>query len=404
MRYIKILFLLTVFLFSTNHIKAQVCITPPANGSDDQKVCNNSPIVDIIYTLAPDVFGASATSLPTGVTGAFIPGQFRISGTPTVSGSFTYTVTVLSLGICTGGGTATGKIEVNPQPAPIITGSASVCVNSSGNVYTTQNGFSNYTWAVSAGGTITAGGGSINRTVTVTWTVEGPQTVSVNYRNADGCTATLPTIFDVTVNPLPVPAIIGPAAACVNAPGNVYTTEAGMSFYNWTVSGGTITAGGDGFSTVTITWTTVGTRSVSVNYVNPSGCTAASPTVLNVTVNPLPVPTLTGPATACLNEPGNVYTTQAGMSNYVWTVSGGTITSGGGPLDFTATITWTATGARNVRVSYTNANGCVAASATVFIVTVNALPAVNAGTDATIPNGTSTTLNANSYRNRAIYL
>ena len=167
-----------------------------------------------------------------------------------------------------------------------------------------------------------------------------------------------------------------------------------MSGYNWTVSGGNITAGGDGFNTATITWTSVGTRSVSVNYVDPNGCTAASPTVLNVTVNPLPVPTLTGPATACLNAPGNVYTTQAGMSNYVWTISGGTITSGGGPLDFTATITWTATGAGNVRVSYTNANGCVAASATVFNVNVNALPAVNAGNDATIPNGTSTRLNA----------
>ena len=174
MRYIKILFLLTVFLFSTNHIKAQVCITPPSNGSDDQKVCNNSPIVDIIYTLAPDVFGASATGLPTGVTWAFTAGQFRISGTPTTSGSFTYTVTVISLGICTGGSTATGKIEVYPQPTPtFLTGPALVCVNSSGNVYTTQNGISNYTWAVSAGGIITAGGAPNNRTVTVTWTTAG---------------------------------------------------------------------------------------------------------------------------------------------------------------------------------------------------------------------------------------
>jgi gliding motility-associated-like protein len=395
MRYIKILFLFTIFLFSTEYIKAQACITPPVNGSDDQKVCINSPIVDIIYTLAPSVIGASAIGLPTGVIGVFTTGQFRISGTPINSGTFSYTVTVVTLGLCTGGNTAPGKITVNPQPVPTITGPVSACVNASGNVYTTQSGMSNYTWTISAGGTITAGGGINNRTVTITWITAGVQTVSVNYANSDGCTATLPTIYNVTVNPLPVPALTGPAAACLNATGNVYTTDPGMSNYAWIVSGGTITAGGGANNnTATITWTSAGTRSVSINYVNPNGCTAVSPTVLNVTVNPLPVPTITGPITACINSTGNVYTTEDGMSNYIWAVSsGGTITSGGGTTNNTATITWTAAGPRTVSVRYTNSNGCAAASATVFNVTVNALPVVDAGPNVTIPNGTSTTLN-----------
>jgi hypothetical protein len=58
----------------------------------------------------------------------------------------------------------------------------------------------NYTWIVSAGGTITAGGGTGNNTVTVTWNTTSAQTVSVNYTNSNSCTASSPTVYNVTVN------------------------------------------------------------------------------------------------------------------------------------------------------------------------------------------------------------
>ena len=63
-----------------------------------------------------------------------------------------------------------------------------------------------------------------------------------------------------------------------------------MTNYIWSVSaGGTITAGGTTNSnTVTVTWNTAGAQTVSVNYTNGNGCTAAAPTVYNVTVNALP--------------------------------------------------------------------------------------------------------------------
>jgi hypothetical protein len=90
---------------------------------------------------------------------------------------------------------------------------------------------------------------------------------------------------DVTVNTLPVPVITGPASACVNSTGNVYSTAAGMTGYNWAVSaGGTITAG-TGTNSITVTWNTSGAKTVSVNYTNSNSCIAATPTVYNVTVN-----------------------------------------------------------------------------------------------------------------------
>lgn len=65
-------------------------------------------------------------------------------------------------------------------PTPSLTGNTTVCPNSSGNIYTTEPGRTNYDWDI-IGGTITAGGGSNDNTVTVTWTAAGMQQISVSY-------------------------------------------------------------------------------------------------------------------------------------------------------------------------------------------------------------------------------
>ncbi|MBN2524546.1 MAG: hypothetical protein JXB24_14840, partial [Bacteroidales bacterium] len=271
----------------------------------------------------------------------------------------------------------TVTVTVNPLPTPTISGPTPVCEGSTGNTYTTEAGMSNYTWTVSAGGTITAGGGINNNSVTVTWNTPGAQSVSVNYQNGFGCWATSPTVYPVTVNPAPTPSLNGPTPVCEGSSGNTYTTDAGMSNYIWVVSaGGTITDGGginDDY--VEVTWNAPGAQSVSVNYDDANGCSALTPAILAVTVNPLPVPSLNGSISVCESSAGNTYTTDAGMSNYVWVVSaGGTITNGGGVNDDYVEVTWDTPGAQSVSVSYTDANGCTAAAPTVLPVTVNPLP------------------------------
>jgi hypothetical protein len=76
--------------------------------------CINTPIDTIKYS----TFGATgviASGLPSGVIGSWTSNVFTISGTPTASGTFNYTVTMT--GGCTGGtNTATGSITVNPLP------------------------------------------------------------------------------------------------------------------------------------------------------------------------------------------------------------------------------------------------------------------------------------------------
>ncbi len=276
---------------------------------------------------------------------------------------------------------ANTALIVNTATVPAITGNLSPCINST-IVYSTEPGMTNYLWTISGilGTDYTRTlGGTGDNTVSITWLTSGLRTVSVNYTNSNNCSVASPTVKNITVNPLPSPSIAsGPGSVCIGSTGNVYTTQAGMPVYSWAVSaGGSITSGGSG-NFIVVTWNTSGPQSVSVNYTSASGCTALSPTVFPVTVNPLPVPALSGPLTVRAGSTGNVYTTDLLMSNYVWTVSpGGTITAGGTPTSNTVTVTWNTAVAQSVSVRYTSASNCSAASATANSVTVNPLPSVS---------------------------
>lgn len=80
-------------------------------GSDNQTVCQNTPISPILFTVGGSATGATVTGLPAGLSSTFLLGTVTISGTPTVSGTFNYSVTT------TGGAcaplTVTGTIQVD---------------------------------------------------------------------------------------------------------------------------------------------------------------------------------------------------------------------------------------------------------------------------------------------------
>ena len=380
-----------------------------------------------------------------------------------------------------------------PLNVPVLTGATSVCFNSTGNVYTTDAGHTNYVWNV-VGGSITSGGTLSSSTATVTWNTVGTQSISVFYSGSST------TLLPVVVNPLTASISISASATTVAAgtpvsftatPANGGTTPA----YQWKVNGAnagtnsptyTYTpVNGDAvyciltsnapcvsslftsnlipmtvttspllvtvstktavpgqivyfpvklkgatttpissaniqisYNPAVLTYDTLinfysGTPSgqwffsgnsntVSANWIEPSLLTLSIPdstTLFEIkftyiggiaslpfityeftdaqynfistskvdgAISPTP-PSLTGPTSVCQSA-GNVYTTDAAHSAYVWNVTGGTITAGGTSSSNTATVTWTTSGSENISVSYAGT------TTTTLPVTVNSSP------------------------------
>jgi hypothetical protein len=325
-----------------------------------------------VYSVAP-IVNASGYIWTVPVGGTITLGAntntITVSYSPTAVSGYVY---VYAIAACGNGAPSQLGVAMNAPATPTITGPASVCVNSTGIVYFTQSGMSNYAWSVSPGGTITAGLGT--SAITVSWATTGAKTVTVNYNTPAGCSALAPAVYNVTVNALPVPTITGPSPSCSNYPGLVYSTQAGMTGYTWGISAGGQITGGGTTNAITVTWNATGAQNVSVNYTNASGCAAAAPVVYPVTINSGAAPTITGSTTVCVNSGYYNYTTEAGMSAYTWTIStGGVINYGGGTN--VITVSWSGSGAQWVRVNYTTPAGCTAFNPTQLNVTVNAPPA-----------------------------
>jgi hypothetical protein len=95
-------------------------------------------------------------------------------------------------------------LTIHSLPLPTLAGIDTLCQGETA-VYTTEAGMSSYTWTVSAGGSVAAGGGAGDNSVTVEWNavvfppVPSPQTITVNYTDANGCRAGSDKVFDVDV-------------------------------------------------------------------------------------------------------------------------------------------------------------------------------------------------------------
>jgi gliding motility-associated-like protein len=288
------------------------------------------------------------------------------------------------------------SITVNPIPVPTITGPASVCYGTT-QTYSTESGSgeNGYVWTVS-GGTIVGGGTATDPTVDVLWDGAAPHEITVNYTDVNGCTAVSPTVLPINVIPLPIPSLDGPGIVC-EASLVTYSTDstAGQSNFVWNVTGGTIVSGGTITNpSVSVSWDGIGPFQVSISYTDVNGCVASPPTILPVTVNPLPVPGITGPNTVCF-ETTETYTTESGsgITNYSWSVNGGTVISGGTATDASIEILWDGTGPYDVRVNYEDSNGCTASTPTTETITVNTGPTSTTFTgDITICEGESADL------------
>ncbi|HOM89942.1 MAG TPA: choice-of-anchor L domain-containing protein [Bacteroidia bacterium] len=287
---------------------------------------NALPVPSVTGTLA---FCAGKNTTLT-VPGSYASYQWSNGATTsniTVNTASTFTVTVTDANGCTGSKSATTTINTNPVPS--ITGNNSICQGQSSTI--SAGSYSGYSW--STGATTS----SIN--------INTAGNYSVTVTDANGCTGT--ATFNLAVNANPTPAITGITSFCA---GGNSTLNAGSGYTNYLWSGGA--------TTQTINVTTSGNYIVTVT--NAAGCTATTNKV--ITVNALPVPTISGPAGICPGASANLVA--GSYASYLW--SNGNTTS---------SITTNVSG--NYTVTVTDVNGCVGSSNYNLLSFQNPIPVIN---------------------------
>lgn len=362
-----------------------ISLSSPA-GTDNQTVCINTPIANITYAVGGSSDGGSVSGLPAGVSGSFAGGVITITGTPTVSGTFNYTVT--TTGPCSNP-TASGTITVTADATITLTSAAgtdnqTICINTALTPITYSVGGSG------SGGTVTGlPAGVTGNYAGGVITINGSPTVSgiFNYSvtgTGPCASATLNGIITVTADgtiTLTSPAGTDNQTVCINTPVATISYAVGGSGTGGSVSGlpaGVSGSFAGGVITITGTPTVSGTFNYTVSTTGPCANPNANGTI---TVDPDATITLTSaPSTTnqelCVNATLVNITYAVGATGTGATVTGlpAGVTGVYAGGVFTISGVPTASGVFNYTV--TTSGICAPATATGTI-TVNALPTAN---------------------------
>ena len=327
--------------------------------------------------------GTYSTHLWTGTGAAHLDNTG--SETPTFNcptpASYNLTYTVTDNNGCKGSDNM--AITVNTGPSVTVGADDASCQDSP---YTVPVGHSNgtdgtFAWTENGTGSFTSGGATLTPTYTPGAGETGDVSFTLTVTGAGVCAGS--SVFDdmtLTLNALPVPTITGNFNLCVNT-STTYTTEAGMTGYSWNVVAGNITSGA-GTDEIIVLWTSTVTPSVSVTYTNGNLCSAAAPTVKNVTVHNSPSPDLSVNSNqACENSDlvldGNPSGGSGTYSTHLWTDAGAIYLDDiniQGPKFNSST-----TGNFDLTYTVTDNNGCEGSDN--ITITVNPGPTAAAGID-----------------------
>jgi len=257
-------------------------------------------------------------------------------------------------------------ITTPPAQPSAITGNATACTGAPATNYSVTNVAGvTYNWTVSPSNaaTITGSGNSVS----VSWAASG--TLSVTAQTTCGTSTASTLAVSVGAGPAQPSAITGNASVCTGASASSYSVTAVSGInYTWSVTpsnAATITGTGN---SVSVTWTSSGTLSVTPG----NTCGNGTPSTLAVTVGSTPAQpsSITGLSSVCSTTGATTYsvTNVAGV-NYNWTVSpsnAATITGTGNSVS----VTWTASGTLSVTAQTT----CGTSTASTLPVTFGTSP------------------------------
>lgn len=367
----------------------QVCIeTPPVPQFTlaPTPICiNNNQNVAVVNTSTSSQVCSSATTawVVDYAAGACPPntGLFNyMSGTSSTSlqpvfqftSVGTYTVRLQMTNSC-GMIEDTEPVVVNTTPTATINIPASICAGTSGTFSATTSGcglsISNYQWTFTGGTPATFNG---QNPPPISYATQGNYNVSLVVTNACGTTTATGTVSVLAAPNVVITPANNDFSIC-NGQSTILTATGAGSFtwspatYLSSTIGNQVTAN----PTAPITYTVTGTSGT---------CTDTE--TISLTISPLPVVQPSGTFVMCQGETIQLGVNESGGSgtytSYAWSPATGlSSTTIENPVSSVNTTT-------NYSVDVTDSNGCIGTG--IIPVTVNPLPATNAGPDITLCN------------------
>jgi len=429
----------TSYSWSTGAVTNPITVSPTTSTTytvwgTDGNGCSNTDVstVDIFAPVvagfsgnSPICFGQSATLTATGGTSYSWWNNGSTSNplidNPTTTTS--YTVTATDGNGCTDD--VTFSLTVNPLPTANAGPDVSICTGSNTTLTATGNG--TYLWSPSTDlSCTTCANPTANPTATITYTVTVTNScgsIDDNVTITITSTASVNAGIDATI-------CLGNSASLIASGSGTYAWSPSTGLSNTTIANPVATPTTSTNYTVTITtgcgtaedsvWVIIDVPVATVGGTSPicngtsstlcatgggtylwdnsstTSCITVSPAVptgytvtitdgfsctatatMTVSVNALPTASITGNSSICSGVNDTLVAT--GGITYLWNTSA-----------TTDTLIVNLTSATVYSITVTDGNGCT--NSTSFSVSVNPLPTANAGTDATICSGFSTTL------------
>jgi hypothetical protein len=333
--------------------------------------------------IPPYIFTVSNGLLPAGMT---LTGAGALSGTPSASGNFNFTVKATDANGCQGSrayaltiNAGCASITINPATVPTVFLNIPYS-----QTLTASGGTAPYTFSllngVLQGGLTLSAAGVLSGTVPVD---AGSVSITVKATDANGCTGqkgytvTVMGCPAITVNPSNATLPVGQAGTQYS---QTFTQTGGNGTAAFTISAGALPNGLSLSTAGVLSGTPVafGNFNFTVKATDSGGCMGTR--AYSLTINPPCASITVNPATLPNGTVGTVYnqtaTATGGAAPYAYTVSAGSLPGGlnlasGGAL----TGTPNAAGVFSFTIKATDANGCMGTRA--YTVTVTGAVVIN---------------------------
>jgi hypothetical protein len=243
----------------------------------------------------------------------------------------------------------------------------------SGNTFTAQLSDKNgsFTSPTTIGTNNSTSSGSIS--CTIPSTIEAGSAYRIRIVSSNPAVTGSDNGTNITIHPTPQPVITGSASTCVSEQTTSYSVpQVTGHTYSWTPTVKGNIVGSQTGNAINVRWNAQGTDTLKLRQTNSiTGC--FKDTTLVVTINPSPLPKITGVSSVCVDKVSETYSVNLVSGNtYQWFApTKGTID--GGASGNSVKIRWTSQGIDTLKIRETNSQtGCV--KDTFIVVTVQALP------------------------------